>query len=326
MCCKANGKRFFLASFLLLCTAILCATPEQEFIERLQGAEGPEEAQQILQEAPYSVRRDPAAMESLRGMTAEGLNEDEFLKLKQESTSVLQLRERLNRDRVSSGEPPGQTGGVQDPQAEVSEILDNPVFSQGSGLEESNWLSRIVNRLRDLFRREPRPPRDPMTMPSINLSWLQPVMYAILGLGILFLLFLLVKNVQLSKNAKKAKANKGLLSENEPLLDADEWLEQAEKYIKQGDPRRAVRALYLGSLMLLGENEVILFRRYETNWEHLYRAENSGFKEQGTTLREVTQLFDRVWYGHSPEANEAVDVLKKYYSSLVSRFKEAKKS
>jgi hypothetical protein len=151
-------------------------------------------------------------------------------------------------------------------------------------------------------------------------------MYVILGLGILFLLFLLVKNVQLNKKAKTAKTNKGLLSEDEPILDADEWLEQAEKYIQQGDPRRAVRALYLGSLMLLDEHDVIIFRRYETNWEHLYRAENSGFTERGKTLRDVTQLFDRVWYGHSPEANEAVDVLKNYYGALKERLKEEKKA
>ncbi len=85
---------------------------------------------------------------------------------------------------------------------------------------------------------------------------------------------------------------------DEESLTAERALQQARQHSTQGDYRTAVRYLYLSSLLLLIERGLLLPDRSLTNREHLRRVADRP--ELARPLREVVEVFDRVWYGYQP--------------------------
>lgn len=80
----------------------------------------------------------------------------------------------------------------------------------------------------------------------------------------------------------------------EPLT-AEGALQKAQTLSTEGDYRTAVRYLYLSSLLLLEERGLLRYDRSLTNREYLRSVANRP--ELAATLREVIDVFDRVWYG-----------------------------
>jgi hypothetical protein len=79
------------------------------------------------------------------------------------------------------------------------------------------------------------------------------------------------------------------------LISADQALDRAHAYSKGGDYRSAVRYLYISSLLLLEERELLRYDRTQTNQEYLRSV--AGKPELAVILRDVIDVFDRVWYG-----------------------------
>jgi hypothetical protein len=79
------------------------------------------------------------------------------------------------------------------------------------------------------------------------------------------------------------------------LVSADQALAQARDHSRRGDYRSAVRYLYISSLMLLEERDLIRYDRTQTNQEYLRGV--AGKPELAAILRDVIDVFDRVWYG-----------------------------
>jgi hypothetical protein len=85
---------------------------------------------------------------------------------------------------------------------------------------------------------------------------------------------------------------------HEEPLSARSALNRAESLSKDGDYRLAVRYLYLSALLILDERGLLYYDRTKTNREYLRRvAENPKI---AGLLREVINVFDRVWYGFQP--------------------------
>jgi hypothetical protein len=85
---------------------------------------------------------------------------------------------------------------------------------------------------------------------------------------------------------------------HEEPLSARSALSRAETLSKDGDYRSAVRYLYLSALLILDERGLLYYDRTKTNREYLRRvAENPKI---AGLLREVINVFDRVWYGFQP--------------------------
>ncbi len=80
----------------------------------------------------------------------------------------------------------------------------------------------------------------------------------------------------------------------EPLT-ADLALKRAQELSSGGNYRTAVRYLYLSSLLLLEERGLLRYDRSLTNREYLRSVAHRP--ELASTLREVIDVFDRVWYG-----------------------------
>jgi hypothetical protein len=78
-------------------------------------------------------------------------------------------------------------------------------------------------------------------------------------------------------------------------LDGGQWLEEADALARAGDFRLAWRALYLGLLSGLHGRGAIHYRRNRTNWT--YVRDFRGGEGERASFRDLTGLFDEVWYG-----------------------------
>lgn len=79
------------------------------------------------------------------------------------------------------------------------------------------------------------------------------------------------------------------------VLTADAALQRAQQFSGEGDYRTAVRYLYLSALLLLEERGLLRYNRSLTNREYLRSLASQP--ELATVLRDVIEVFDRVWYG-----------------------------
>lgn len=87
------------------------------------------------------------------------------------------------------------------------------------------------------------------------------------------------------------------------MLTADTALERAQQFSGEGDYRTAVRYLYLSALLLLEERGLLRYNRSLTNREYLRSLTHQP--ELAAVLRDVIEVFDRVWYGfHALEPAE----------------------
>jgi hypothetical protein len=104
-------------------------------------------------------------------------------------------------------------------------------------------------------------------------------------------------------------------------LSADAWLDKADLLESGGHHREAFRCIYVALLVRLAEHGVAPFRRYETNWEHVRRAEASPERVRGLDLRAPTRLFDSIWYGHKPVGAPEVAELRNLYLRAVQKLR-----
>jgi hypothetical protein len=102
----------------------------------------------------------------------------------------------------------------------------------------------------------------------------------------------------------------------EPLT-ADGALRRAQELSSGGDYRSAVRYLYLSTLLRLEERGLLRYDRSLTNREYLKRVAHDP--SLAKVLRDVVEVFDRVWYGYQPldalayqRYASAVEALKNY--------------
>ncbi len=82
---------------------------------------------------------------------------------------------------------------------------------------------------------------------------------------------------------------------HEQPLTSDAALDRAQALSAEGDYRSAVRFLYLAALLKLDERGLLRYDRSLTNREVLRRVR--GRPDLVAHLRDVIDVFDRVWYG-----------------------------
>ncbi len=82
------------------------------------------------------------------------------------------------------------------------------------------------------------------------------------------------------------------------VLTAEAAFKQAQRLSGDGDYRTAVRYLYLSSLLMLDERKLLRYDRSQTNREYLRSVAHLPKLE--SILRDVIDVFDRVWYGYRP--------------------------
>ena len=173
-------------------------------------------------------------------------------------------------------------------EAALDDILSQPEFDYTP--EEPNFFQRlwqdIRQRIEDFFLNL-FPEGSGSNLP---ISDLLVILAAVLVIGVLAYAMRGLITDFTADAAMSAEEELG----GEPL-SAETALQKAQTLSSEGDYRTAVRYLYLSALLLLEERGLLRYDRSLTNREYLRSVANRP--ELAATLREVIDVFDRVWYG-----------------------------
>lgn len=308
-------RRLLCSLCALLALAAIGFTDDlSEFRKQVAGSRTAAQLESIIQRAPETFSSD-----ELEHAEAT-LESDGHQAAKEALLSSIDATQSLRR---------AEAGPVADPRAKAKEILSNPIYSDPGAGASRNWLADAIGALaawvlEQLARLMPSPNAQApnVGLPLFNgTALITPVLW-ILGIALAaFLVWVLVKFrfVRLAR-----RKTRGLLEEDEPERTADEWLTEADRLEAQNEHRRAVRCLYLASLVRLDEANVAAFRPGETNWEHLARIESSRRRPKELDFRSPTQRFDVIWYGFQVKGPEDTAYFRSFYTDLQSMLREAK--
>lgn len=173
-------------------------------------------------------------------------------------------------------------------EAALANILSQPEFNYTP--DEPNFLQRLWQNIRQAvedFFLNLFPEGSTFRLPLGNLL---VILAAVLVAGVLaYALRGLLADITSSAVISAEDELNG-----EPLT-ADLALQRAQALSGGGDYRTAVRYLYLSALLLLEERGLLRYDRSLTNREYLRTVAHRP--ELAATLREVIDVFDRVWYG-----------------------------
>jgi hypothetical protein len=185
----------------------------------------------------------------------------------------------------------------------LQDILARPEFQweESQPIVMPDWLDRIFAWLEQLTNRVVNALLPYGRIPLIGTA------------VILFLLSLFFISRGLSRSLVRDAQLEAEGSESDDLLTSKGAFKRAESLSMQGDYRNAIRYLYLSSLLVLDEQGVMRYDRSRTNREYLRSV--ASRPELANRLRDVIEVFDRVWYGY-----EAVDV--NTYKSYVEHVEE----
>ncbi len=166
-----------------------------------------------------------------------------------------------------------------------------------------SWIDAFFEWLAKIFREDSEPveSEEPeSTVKPRHLTIGLIVMIAIL-LVIIILYRLRLRSKEDTAPAAPNDALPDIEDENllADKLPSDQWVEFARELMEKGDLRSAIRALYLGTLAFLADQNLIGIAGHKSNRE--YREE---FSRRAHTKKDMVNLFDdtvktvdRVWYG-----------------------------
>jgi hypothetical protein len=96
-------------------------------------------------------------------------------------------------------------------------------------------------------------------------------------------------------------------------LPQDEWLRMAEEFLRQGDRRLSLRALYLSALAGLAKEGWITLARHRSNREYALELDRRTREqpEVGVAFGEILGWFEPVWYGRHEASGESIDEVRR---------------
>lgn len=211
-----------------------------------------------------------------------------FIRELQNENNGLETVSRLLTAYLSSRQGWPDPGLPQLDEAALNQILSRPEFQYA--VEEPNflqqWWQDIRQAIEDFFLRL-FPEDSSIRLPLGDLI----VIFAAVLVAVV--LAYALRGV-ISDITAEATLNAEEELGGEPLT-AERALQRAQELSTGGDYRTAVRYLYLSALLLLEERGLLRYDRSLTNREYLRTV--SHRPELAAILRDVIDVFDRVWYG-----------------------------
>ena len=225
-----------------------------------------------------------------------------------------------------------------DPHQQLQQILRRPMFQawkdrqQGANLPDIHapdgvreWLRRLFQPLRDFLKWLFSPGRPRAVSGSSSFEFLPTALkiagWTVLAVALGFLGFLLFKRMSASTIAGTAAQILSRQSVHEAMEAGDalalgtaEWMDEARRLAAERNFRAVYRALYLALLSGLHTAGKIEHSRNRTNWA--YVNQYRGPVEERRTFGELTDLFDRVWYGRKETEGTDLELLKRQIDAL----------
>lgn len=206
-----------------------------------------------------------------------------------------------------------------DPHQHLSEILDRPMYRAWKLREEARThdlaiptlgigeqLKRAGEAIRDfldwLFTPRNRSFRSRSSGVSMLPSILKALAWTIAIAAVVVIVFFIIRSTSRAKEQVSAahvlnrqQVEAAMESGDALALDASQWLDEAQRLAAEENFRAVYRALYLSLLSGLHSARKIEHNQNRTNWTYvqLFR----GPDEERAIFGQLTEVFDRVWYG-----------------------------
>ncbi len=191
----------------------------------------------------------------------------------------------------------------------LREIFTDPAFDYRA--EQPSTLEMLIEKARQRFLEFLS-----RLFPDINSPLGQVTDRLLTFLGAIALVVVLVYALRGILSDLTSQATLTAEVESGENLTADFALQRAQQLSQAGDYRTAVRYLYLSALLRLEERGLLRYNRYLTNREYLRSIADKP--ELSAILREVIEVFDRVWYGFESLDEQAYQ----HYAAQVTALKE----
>ena len=210
---------------------------------------------------------------------------------------------------------------------------------------EKNWLqgfvswiakslgkvSRAINRVVDVITKWwqslfPHPEGSPQLSTTASApTWInQLLLYAIIC-GLIIAVALIALRI-LGRSKKNKPVPTGSAMPVAPNLKSetivadelpqDQWLLLAHRKLEEGEPRLALRALFLAALSLLGAERLIVVRRSKSNSDYETELRRRRSAELTELFRGNRRLFERCWYGDHPVTDVEIKQSTNFYQRL----------
>ena len=99
-------------------------------------------------------------------------------------------------------------------------------------------------------------------------------------------------------------------------LPEDQWILLARRKLEEGEPRLALRALFLAVLSLLGAQRLIIVRQSKSNSDYEAELRRRRSTELTELFRGNRRLFERCWYGDHPVTDTEIEQSTSFYQRL----------
>ena len=226
--------------------------------------------------------------------------------LKTDPPDLEHLKNLLDALLRAHDEYPHRVFTIQDIEP-LTEILARPEFQWAAQQSSTapDWLNSMLDAFFNFMQR---------------LAYgLQNILYygrvpLIIAAVLLFLFSLYYISRSLSRNLVREAQLAAEVDEGADVLSSRAAMQRAQTLSSQGDYRNAVRYLYLSSLLILDEQGLLRYDRSRTNREYLRSV--SSQPQLAGSLRDVIDVFDRVWYGFESVDEEAYRSYVKHVDEL----------
>lgn len=159
-----------------------------------------------------------------------------------------------------------------------------------------------------------------MRIQPISGNFVRIFMYILIAGLVIFLLYSVIRNTTFRKKKLLPQEDGQDATrhvENIEELDIAALLERA---IREGKLRIAVRLQYLALLKKLNSLGVIVWKKDKTNREYLSEVFRSGhFYNE---IRELTTVYEKLWYGQYTTSTENYDRIFRQFESVSQKLKE----
>ncbi len=236
-------------------------------------------------------------------------------------TSQQQTQQGNNQPATQPIQPSqnnADNGNKEQEKAKMNEILRREEYSKRP--PEESAMERFFNWLFKPEKPKEEPKEEPTKVP--NVSGLRTIIYyLIIGAAAALLIFVIYKLaprfLRREKKVKKEKREPRVilgekLEDNQTAVDI---LAEADRLARAGDIRGAIRKGYIALLCDLGDKKVLSLERYKTNRDYLRDVRTKLMLY--ASMEQMTNSFERHWYGFEPTNENDWNNFKTYYHQAV---------
>jgi hypothetical protein len=201
--------------------------------------------------------------------------------------------------------------------------LDNPYSERWAEMIKKPFRA-VRNFWKWMFPGKSSTPFSPGALSGDGLSIiLKMIAWALVAAVVIFLGIVLVRvlgstpqNMTIANVLSREQVLAAMESGDALALGSTQWMDEARRLAGEQDFRAVYRALYLALLSGLHSAGKIEHNRNRTNW--VYVLHYRGPANERDRFSELTELFDRVWYGRKPAEGSNLEQLRLDVDRLTS--------